>query len=240
MIETAFQPSIIDATHDSTIESGAEVPAGFSKVNALRAPRESLYSFQQRLSQRIEAAQNTSQIEQVHLFARIGSHTVLVPLLDTHELMAVPVINPVVLTQDWVLGLAVVRSEVVSVFDLSRFLSGSETRLAFTQGQFSAESVGKRRMVLLSNQIAPQTAFLVDEVLGMVNLQQPSLHQLQKTSVAGFQGEALKDLSNGTQNETLAEMSVVCQFWLDSQRHVIQELNLSVLNQLPTFLNVLR
>jgi twitching motility protein PilI len=102
-----------------------------------RAARIDLQSFQQELATRL-ASKTTAQVESSRLGLACGGERWLIRLADAAEVVAVPPIADVPLTQPWFLGLANVRGNLFSVVDFAGFLgrggaaphgSGSQSRL---------------------------------------------------------------------------------------------------------------
>ena len=86
-----------------------------------RAARLDLRSFQQELATRL-AAKTTAQVESSRLGIECRGERWLVRLSDAGEVIAVPPIVPVPLTQRWFLGLANIRGNLFSVIDFPAFL----------------------------------------------------------------------------------------------------------------------
>ena len=94
-------------------ESAVTIVSQAVASQTVRPQKESLQDFQTRISQRIAQAQSQVSQDNMRLQLRVGEFTVFVPLFETAELANVPTLMPIALAQDWVLGLAVVRSEVL-------------------------------------------------------------------------------------------------------------------------------
>ncbi|HXU67120.1 MAG TPA: chemotaxis protein CheW [Casimicrobiaceae bacterium] len=143
-----------------------------------RAARLDLRSFQQELATRL-ASKTAAQVESSRLGLACGDTRWLIRLADAGEVIAVPPIVPVPLTQPWFLGLANIRGNLCSVIDFPAFLGrarvggGSLARLILLASGSSEQSVG----------------IVVERVLGLRNLTQfkpventapgPSWHVMQ-------------------------------------------------------------
>lgn len=124
-----------------------------------RAARLDLRSFQQDLATRL-AAKTAAQVESSRLGIACGDERWLVRLSDAGEVIAVPPIVPVPLTQPWFLGLANIRGNLYSVIDFPAFLGHSPV----TPGSLA-------RLILLNARTGEQHAgIVVQRVLGLRNL----------------------------------------------------------------------
>ncbi|HEX7814495.1 chemotaxis protein CheW [Dyella sp.] len=85
---------------------------------------------------------------------RAGSRSFVSGIDEINELLAVPQLTPVPGTQNWLLGIANVRGNLVPVIDLGRFLFGERTQPT------------ERSRLLVVRQGAGNVALLVDEVFG--------------------------------------------------------------------------
>jgi|SRR5436190_21020391 twitching motility protein PilI len=126
-----------------------------------RAARVDLRSFQQELATRL-AAKTTAQVESSRLGIECHGERWLVRLFDAGEVIAVPPIVPVPLTQRWFLGLANIRGNLFSVIDFPAFLGGESVALG-----------SLARLILLNGRGGEQNAgIVVQRVLGLRNLAQ--------------------------------------------------------------------
>ena len=126
-----------------------------------RAARLDLRSFQQELASRL-AAKTTAQVESSRLGIECLGRRWLVRLSDAGEVIAVPPVVPVPLTQRWFLGLANIRGNLFSVIDFPAFLGGDGVVLG-----------NLARLILLNARGGDQNAgIVVQRVLGLRNLAQ--------------------------------------------------------------------
>ena len=126
-----------------------------------RAARLDLRSFQQELATRL-AAKTAAQVESSRLGLECRGERWLIRLSDAGEVIAVPPIVPVPLTQRWFLGLANIRGNLFSVIDFPAFL-----------GRESVVLGSLARLILLNGRSGEQSAgIVVQRVLGLRNLAQ--------------------------------------------------------------------
>lgn len=126
-----------------------------------RAARLDLRSFQQELATRL-ATKTAAQVESSRLGLACGDERWLIRLADAGEVIAVPPIVPVPLTQPWFLGLANIRGNLYSVVDFPAFL-----------GRAPAGAGHLARLILLGARGSEQSAgIVVERVLGLRNLAQ--------------------------------------------------------------------
>lgn len=85
---------------------------------------------------------------------RVGSRLFVSGIDEINELLAVPVLTAVPLTQPWLLGVANVRGNLVPVVDFARFLFGERTQPT------------ERTRLLIVRQGGGSVALMVDEVFG--------------------------------------------------------------------------
>lgn len=127
-----------------------------------RAARIDLQSFQQELANRL-AAKTTAQVESSRLGLACGGERWLIRLADAAEVVAVPVIAEVPLTQPWFLGLANVRGNLYSVVDFAGFLGRDAPAPHGAAGQSRLILFGARAVDL-------KVGIVVQGVLGLRNL----------------------------------------------------------------------
>jgi len=94
---------------------------------------------------------------------RIGGNNLVTPLGDVVEILDVPELNVVPLTQPWVRGLANLRGNLLPVIDLNGYLNGAVARLT-----------GKSR-VLVIDCSGVYSGLMVDEVLGLRHFREEEL-----------------------------------------------------------------
>jgi twitching motility protein PilI len=127
-----------------------------------RAARIDLRSFQQELATRL-ASKTAAQVESSRLGLSCGGERWLIRLADAAEVVAVPTLARVPLTQPWFLGLANIRGNLFSVVDLALFL-GRESATPHGAGSLA-------RLILFGPRAGDLKAgVVVQSVLGLRNL----------------------------------------------------------------------
>ena len=91
--------------------------------------RTRLRQYQVQLLERMQAARNNAGARINQLGVMIGPERFLLDLTQVGEIVPVPSITLVPLTQPWYLGLANIRGNLISVIDLARYQLQSETAI---------------------------------------------------------------------------------------------------------------
>lgn len=89
--------------------------------------RTRLRQYQVQLLERMQAARNNAGARINQLGVMIGPERFLLDLTQVGEIVPVPSITVVPLTQPWYLGLANIRGNLISVIDLARYQLQAET-----------------------------------------------------------------------------------------------------------------
>jgi twitching motility protein PilI len=127
-----------------------------------RPARIDLRLFQQELATRL-ASKTTAQVESSRLGLSCAGERWLIRLADAAEVVAVPPLAAVPLTQPWFLGLANIRGNLYSVVDLARFL-GHEVIVPHGAGAQS-------RLILFGSRAGDMdVGVVVQGVLGLRNI----------------------------------------------------------------------
>ena len=127
-----------------------------------RAAKLDLRSFQQELASRL-ATKTAAQVESSRLGLACGGERFLIRLGDAAEVVAVPPIAGVPLTQSWFLGLANIRGNLYSVVDFAAFIGREATLLHGASAQ--------SRLILFGSRAGDLKAgIVVQAVLGLRNL----------------------------------------------------------------------
>ena len=108
--------------------------------------------------------QINSSVEQasvtVPLFGvTLGEERWLVPMNDVGEVLPVPNVTCVFLTQPWFLGVINVRGKLYGLCDLAQYCGGVSTRIGV-----------KTRVLLIASRLGPNCAILTGCMLGIRNL----------------------------------------------------------------------
>jgi twitching motility protein PilI len=182
-------------------------PAG-NRSGKLERRRTQLREFQAQLVERMQAAKIGGATHTNQLGLQIGSLRVLISLAQAGEIVPLSTITPVPLTQDWFLGVANIRGNLVSVADLGRFTGGAQTPI-------DKDS----RVVAFGPALNFNAALLVSQVLGLRNMA-----QLRPAEPAEQQS-----------SERAAWCSAT---WVDSEGQIWQELDLEQATHDARFLQI--
>lgn len=85
---------------------------------------------------------------------RLGEHRLTIGITDVDEILPLPTATPVPGSQDWLLGMANVRGNLVTIVDLGWFLFGSRTPIT------------ARTRLILTRLQGRYLGLIVDEVFG--------------------------------------------------------------------------
>lgn len=119
----------------------------------------SLREFQQSLAQRLREAQAASE-QSSRLGVQAGDSFWLLRLDETDEVLPLPEISPVPLTQPWYLGLANIRGVMANVVDFGAFLGDEPTA-----------RTPECRLVLVADRFQSYSGLLISRMMGLRNLQ---------------------------------------------------------------------
>ncbi len=128
------------------------------------ARRISLREFQQDLVRRLTEAA-TADAPSARLGVQVGDELWLVRLEEAGEVIPVPPVAHVPLTQPWFRGLANIRGNLFSVIDLAAF-----------QGREPTPQTPDSRLLLVADRYNMSAALLVNRMLGLRHLQQFETH----------------------------------------------------------------
>lgn len=127
------------------------------------ARRTRLRQYQQQLLERMQAARTSSGARANQLGVEIGGVRYLLDLLEASEIVPVPALTRVPLTQPWYLGLANIRGTLVGVVDLAAYL-GQPAVPGTAQGMNNA---GAARIVTLAPALGVPCGLLASRVVGL-------------------------------------------------------------------------
>ena len=157
-----------------------------------RPARIDLQSFQQELANRL-ASKTASQVESSRLGLACGGERWLIRLSDAAEVVAVPPIAGVPLTQPWFLGLANIRGNLYSVVDFAGFIGRAAVIPHGTGGQSRLVLFGPRAGDL-------KAGIVVQSVLGLRNLAELAAAPPAMNAPAWY-GQRWVDAEGGTWQE---------------------------------------
>jgi len=139
----------------------------------------SLRAFQEELSRRIAAA-GTVVRKDVRLAVKTGSSGWLIRLPDAGELVPLPELTPVPLTQPWFRGLANVRGTLYAVVDLCVFI-----------GDTPNAGKARPRLMLVGRRFGNNSALLVERMIGLRNL--ADFSEIERTRSEQWAGSQYRD-----------------------------------------------
>ncbi|MDZ4140704.1 MAG: chemotaxis protein CheW [Methylotenera sp.] len=113
----------------------------------------------------------------------VGSKRVLIDLNDVSEVLPMPPLQSVPLTQPWFLGVANVRGNLYNITDLAQLMGLPPT----------AKSANSR-IVLLNSQVTTQAALVVGSLIGLRGIDSMQAKQTDKDGEALFSKQALEDI----------------------------------------------
>lgn len=116
-----------------------------------------LSEFQSHLANRLAAADEHAAASLLGVLS--GSEYWLLSLSDSGEVLPLPELTNVPLTQPWFLGLANIRGNLHSVVDFSAF-----------QGQEATPQNDSTRLLLVGTHYGSNTALLVNRIVGLRNI----------------------------------------------------------------------
>jgi twitching motility protein PilI len=118
--------------------------------------RTRLRQYQVQLLERMQAARNNAGARVNQLGVQMGPERFLLDLTQVGEIVPVPSITVVPLTQPWYLGLANVRGNLISVIDLARYQNNAETAIG-----------SDSRIITFANGLGFNCGLLVSRVYGL-------------------------------------------------------------------------
>ncbi|MCB5190009.1 chemotaxis protein CheW [Methylobacillus arboreus] len=125
--------------------------------------RLNLQAYQQNILERLKHVADDPEAGSSRLGVHVGGERYLVSLHDISEVLPVPEILPVPLTQPWFLGMANVRGNLYAITDLAQFIGSSRQ-----QAPVTAES----RVLLVHGDFDINAGFLIDSLAGLRNLEE--------------------------------------------------------------------
>jgi len=120
----------------------------------------SLREFQLSLGERLRSAATRSALSS-RLGFQVGSESWFVSLQQVSEVIPIPAIVPVPLTQPWFRGVANIRGNLYSIIDFSAF-----------QGREAIGAGMEKRVILISDKLIGGAGLVVSRMLGLRNPEQ--------------------------------------------------------------------
>ena len=133
-------------------------------MNAVNASFKKLQDYEQR-SLAFEPGQIEGQAnsgEWAGVIFRIGKSRLACNLKQVHEFLPIPVFTPVPGTKPWIMGLANVHGDLMTVIDLSCYLNGRRSAVSM-RTRVLAASLRGRPVGLLVDEVFGQRHFVSDE-----------------------------------------------------------------------------
>jgi len=133
-------------------------------MNAVNASFDKLLDYEQR-SLTFEPGQATGQLhggEWVGVIFRIGEDRLACSIEKVHEFLPIPAFTPVPGTKPWILGLANVHGDLLTIIDLAWYLNGQRSNVSMRTRLLSASLRG-RPIGLMVDEVFGQRHFVSDE-----------------------------------------------------------------------------
>ncbi|TFW28337.1 chemotaxis protein CheW [Massilia arenosa] len=131
----------------------------------LAGRRTRLREYQAQLLERMQSARTAGGARVNQLGVQVGPDRLLLDLTQAGEIVTVPAITPVPLTQPWYLGLANIRGNLVGIIDLARYLAADD---AAQPNDFTDTVAGPdARIVTFAPGLGFNCALLVSRVYGL-------------------------------------------------------------------------
>lgn len=115
----------------------------------------------------------------------IGTKHVLVNLQEISETLPITDIHPVPIVKPWFLGVANVRGVLYAINDLAQLLEDKFTSIS-----------SNARLLLISETVTSNVAFVVDKMVGLRNLNEMKLHEVEKQESNCLKSQTYQDDEN--------------------------------------------
>jgi twitching motility protein PilI len=146
----------------------------------------SLRDYQTSILARLEDAKKAgAEAPAGYLGVVIGSKNVLVNLQEISETLPVTDIHRVPIVKPWFLGVANVRGVLYAINDLAQLLENTVTSIS-----------SNARMLLMSETITSNVAFVVDRMIGLRKLDEMKLHEELKDETTCLRAQTYQDAEN--------------------------------------------
>lgn len=133
------------------------------------AKTSNLRDFQEAILLRLkEATSKEGAVSTSRLGVNVGSKKILINLNEVSEVLPVPPMQSVPLTQPWFLGVANVRGNLYNITDLAQFMGLPPTPKS-----------SNNRIVLINSDTTTQAAIVIDSLVGLRSVD--SMKQKAKT-----------------------------------------------------------
>jgi twitching motility protein PilI len=116
----------------------------------------------------------------------IGSKNVLVNLQEISETLPITDIHRVPIVKPWFIGVANVRGVLYAINDLAQMLENTFTSIS-----------SNARLLLISDAVSSNVAFVVDKMIGLRNLNEMTLREESAEESTCLKTETYQDADNG-------------------------------------------
>jgi twitching motility protein PilI len=145
-----------------------------------------LREYQTNILARLENAKKAgAESSAGYLGVVIGSKYVLVNLQEISETLPVAEIHSVPIVKPWFLGVANVRGVLYAINDLAQMLEASFTSIS-----------SNARLLLISDAVTSNVAFVVEKMIGLRNINDMKLHELDTEESACLKAQTYQDDEN--------------------------------------------
>ena len=144
-----------------------------------------------------EAASQGDVASSSRLGVTVGTNKLLVNLNEIREVLPVPSIQSVPLTQQWFLGVANIRGNLYNITDLAQFL-----------GMAPTPKSASNRILLLNSETTTQAALLVGSLIGLRSIDLMQVKPFANDSDIFFSKQSYQDAEDNEWLEVDIEMLV--------------------------------
>jgi len=147
-----------------------------------------LRKYQEDILARLEAlSDSVGGTSNSRLGISIGQDRVLVDLSEISEVLSLPELHKVPLTQSWFLGMANVRGNLYGISDLAQLA-----------GQPATTKTSNSRVLLINQELAAQAGLVVDRLIGLRGLDQLKEKKSKKAKAFCFKPQTYEDSEGNT------------------------------------------
>jgi twitching motility protein PilI len=132
-----------------------------------------------------QAAMQGGSVSTSRLGVTVGSRNLLINLKDVTEVLPMPPIQAVPLTQPWFLGVANVRGNLYNVTDVAQFI-----------GMPPTPKSANNRIMLLNSDVTTQAAIMVESLIGLRSIDTMQVKPLTNGANLFFGKQAYEDADN--------------------------------------------
>jgi twitching motility protein PilI len=150
------------------------------------AKRSQLREYQTNILARLENAKKAgAESSAGYLGVVIGTKNVLVNLQEISETLPVAEIHPVPIVKPWFLGVANVRGVLYAINDIAQLLEAKFTSIS-----------SNTRLLLISDSVSSNVAFVVEKMIGLRNINDMKLHDVEQEENACLKVQTYQDDEN--------------------------------------------